>query len=304
MELKEKLLDLGIFENNEYLDKYCDLIINNSNTSIQKGITNSHHIIPAYYFRFKKIPVDSSKKNMVNLIFTDHIKAHYYLEKCSVQEFKGKNIFAIFKLCGTDIGKIQLEKLENNLDITQLLEDKPVYFSEEHRKNLREGAKNRSSKNGHISESGYAGGVTGLKMIHNPEGKRTYVEESLIPELLKQGYSIEGNSFHKPENFNQSSEFREAQRQRLLEYYKLNPNFKTRSKRKVRIYKNDIEYIFNSVIEAERFMGLAEKHIGKGSTAFFIRSGKITNKKLKLYDWNIEYYKGDDNNEEVVKNKN
>lgn len=302
MELKEKLLSLGIFENNEYLDKYCDLVMNNLTTSVQKGITNSHHIIPVYYFRFKKIPVNSSKQNMVNLIFTDHIKAHYYLEKCSVPEFKGKNIFAIFKLCGTDIGKIQLEKLDNNLDITQLLEDKPIYFSEEHRKSLREGAKNRTSKNGHVSESGYAGGVTGLKMIHTPEGKRTYVEESLIPELLKQGYSIEGESYHKPENFNQSAKFREEQRQRLLDYYKTNPNFKTRSKKKVRIFKDDVEYIFNSVTEAERFMEISEKHIGKGSTAFFVRNGKIMDKKLKLYDWNIEYYEGGDNNEEVAKN--
>ena len=283
-ELKLKLLNLNIVEDNEYLDKYCDLIIDNLDTPTQKGLTNIHHIIPAYYFRFKKLNIDSTKENLVNLIFTDHVRAHYYLENCSLQHFKGKNIFAIFKLCGTDLGKIQLEKLENNLDITKLLQDKPVYFSEEHRKNLREGAKNRCSKNGHISESGYAGGVTGLKMIHTPEGKRTYVEESLIPELLKQGYSIEGDSFHKPENFNQSSEFREAQRQRLLEYYKLNPNFKTRSRKKVRIYRNDIEYIFNSVVEAERFMGIKEKYIGKGSTAVFVRNGKITDKKLKLYD--------------------
>lgn len=283
-ELKLKLLNLNIVEDNVYLDKYCDLIVDNLATPPQKGLTNIHHIIPAYYFRFKKLRIDSTKENLVNLIFTDHVKAHYYLENCSTQCFKGKNIFAIFKLCGTDIGKIQLEKLNKDLDIDDLLSSKPVYFSEEHRKALKKGAKNRISKNGHISNSGYAGGVTGLKVIYTPEGRRTYVEEDQIEELLKQNYSMEGDSFHKPENFNQSSEFREAQRQRLLEYYKLNPNFKTRSRKKVRIYKNDIEYIFNSVVEAERFMGIKEKYIGKGSTAVFVRNGKITDKKLKLYD--------------------
>lgn len=31
-ELKEKLLGLGVFEDNEYLDFYCNLIENNRNT--------------------------------------------------------------------------------------------------------------------------------------------------------------------------------------------------------------------------------------------------------------------------------
>ena len=34
--LKEKLLSLGVFLDNEYLDFYCTLIVNNKSTAIEK----------------------------------------------------------------------------------------------------------------------------------------------------------------------------------------------------------------------------------------------------------------------------
>ena len=44
--LKEKLLSLGIVEDNEYLDFYCTLIENNRDTKREKYKTQKHHIIP------------------------------------------------------------------------------------------------------------------------------------------------------------------------------------------------------------------------------------------------------------------
>ena len=80
--LKELLLDLDIFEDNIYLDFYCDLINLNLNTPKQKYITNIHHIIPKCYYKYNNLTVNENESNKVNLIYSDHILAHYYLYKC------------------------------------------------------------------------------------------------------------------------------------------------------------------------------------------------------------------------------
>ena len=51
---KQKLLDLAIFIDNEYLDKYIYLI-NNYNKQYTKFETQRHHIIPRAYFKHNKI---------------------------------------------------------------------------------------------------------------------------------------------------------------------------------------------------------------------------------------------------------
>ena len=65
--LKQKLLSLGIFIDNEYLDSYCFLIENNRNTSKISGVTERHHIIQRAYFKDKGVPIDNSKENIVNI---------------------------------------------------------------------------------------------------------------------------------------------------------------------------------------------------------------------------------------------
>lgn len=82
MKLKEKLLSLGIFEDNEYLDFYCILIENNKNTKKEKFKTQKHHIIPKCYYRLNNFNINNSKDNLVNLLYKDHIIAHHYLCLC------------------------------------------------------------------------------------------------------------------------------------------------------------------------------------------------------------------------------
>ena len=80
--LKEKLLSLGVFLDNEYLDFYCTLIINNKDTIKERFITQKHHIIPKTYYKLNNIEINNSKNNIVNLLYKDHILAHYYLCLC------------------------------------------------------------------------------------------------------------------------------------------------------------------------------------------------------------------------------
>lgn len=83
MNIKDRLLNIGIFEDNKYLEKYCDLILNNRNSGREVHITQRHHIIPKYYYNHNNLEIDNTKENIVNLTYKDHILAHYYLALCS-----------------------------------------------------------------------------------------------------------------------------------------------------------------------------------------------------------------------------
>jgi hypothetical protein len=97
MDLKEKLLILNIFQNNEYFNNYIDLILKNKYKEKTK-YTQRHHIIPKCYFKINKLVVDDNIDNLVNLDYTDHILAHYYLCLCTTDKIKGKLCNAFFHL--------------------------------------------------------------------------------------------------------------------------------------------------------------------------------------------------------------
>ena len=94
--LKAKILNTNYFINNEYLDKYCGIIINNLNTKEVQYKTNKHHIVPKCYFKMLGLPVDNSSENLVHILYKDHIIAHYYLCLCTKNKLKRQlvNAFA------------------------------------------------------------------------------------------------------------------------------------------------------------------------------------------------------------------
>ena len=89
IELKKLLLETELLEDNKYLDDYCELCLNNLMTKKQAYKTNSHHVIPVAFYRIKYNKSDrkqaedianKDEKNFrVNLLFRDHLLAHYYL---------------------------------------------------------------------------------------------------------------------------------------------------------------------------------------------------------------------------------
>lgn len=100
--LKEKLLELGIVFDCEYLDKYCSLIESNRIVSGDQGKTQLHHIIPRFYYVDNNLEIDNSKENIVSLLYKDHLLAHYYLYKCGVGKFKSKNLCSMSFFMGND----------------------------------------------------------------------------------------------------------------------------------------------------------------------------------------------------------
>lgn len=88
-EIKTELLNIGVVKDNEYLDQYIELIYKNKDTKKQTYKTQKHHIIPKCYYKSRGLKTDNSPKNIVNLLYKDHILAHYYLCLCvSSKELK------------------------------------------------------------------------------------------------------------------------------------------------------------------------------------------------------------------------
>lgn len=100
--LKQKLIDEKFAVDNTYLNDYARLIVQNNATEAKKGSTQLHHIIPRSYFKHKKIEIDHSCDNTVNLSFSDHILAHYLLMNCAYCEhYRNCNAYAIQFLTGS-----------------------------------------------------------------------------------------------------------------------------------------------------------------------------------------------------------
>jgi len=117
--LRERLLELNIVNDNMYLDKYCELCFNNKNTHKQKFKTQLHHIIPKWYFRYNNLVIDNSASNTVNLFYKDHVLAHYYLALCAKdKKFLSAMIYAINIIIGSKQIKDDIKTDLNSILIT------------------------------------------------------------------------------------------------------------------------------------------------------------------------------------------
>ena len=120
---KNLLLQLNIFEDNNYLDLYVDLINSHINRGREVYHTQRHHIIPRCYYKINNLKVDNTKTNMVNLLYKDHILAHYYLVKSSKDtEFKYKMVIALNYIVGNSS-----EYNYDNIDLNTFMLNLPEY---------------------------------------------------------------------------------------------------------------------------------------------------------------------------------
>ena len=77
MELRQKLIGCGLCEDNEFLDKYVEIVTSHKDNQL----TEEHHIIPRFWYAFHNIPIINGD-NLVKLSYKQHFLAHYYLMKC------------------------------------------------------------------------------------------------------------------------------------------------------------------------------------------------------------------------------
>ena len=91
--LKQKLLSTNYFIDNNYLDQYVELVSQPTEKATFK--TQSHHILPKTYFKTLSLPIDDSKENLVELLFKDHVKAHYLLKSCTTGFLRRNSGYAL-----------------------------------------------------------------------------------------------------------------------------------------------------------------------------------------------------------------
>lgn len=105
--LKNYLLSLGCFIDNEYLDEYLLLVeqpISFSNTEY----TEKHHIIPRSYYNSdyskyasnEDISLNDPYNKLVELAYSDHFYAHWLLFNCTTGKLKTSNAKAIIAMSG------------------------------------------------------------------------------------------------------------------------------------------------------------------------------------------------------------
>ena len=98
--LKQKLLETNDFTNCEALDKYCELIYTNRNRESFTGRTQDHHILPRAWFKLYGKKLDNSPANLVELLISDHAKAHLFLFQAAINpEVRAQNAAAVRYMC-------------------------------------------------------------------------------------------------------------------------------------------------------------------------------------------------------------
>lgn len=132
-QVKKTLTETYGFLDNDYLELYITLIENSKFQTRIKFKTQAHHFIPVEYYknahaignrRDATRCANSDKNNFkVNLLYKDHVLAHYYLSLCTCGKLKYQNECAIFHV----LGNINYIKDSNYLEEIRELKDLEKY---------------------------------------------------------------------------------------------------------------------------------------------------------------------------------
>lgn len=216
--LEQYLLSFNIFNTNDYFKKYIALIDKNRFRKKEKYKTNLHHIIPRSYYYRNNLQVDNSELNTVNLLYKDHILAHYYLCLClSDNKLKWDSEYSIRFILNNKNFKasdnyLQEKQLILSLDNYQeLYEDLKIHIgnvhkcktlSKEHRKILSE--VNKAPKS---------------------------AETKLKISKARLGMHLSDETKLKLSNINKGKKLSENTKNKISENSKINPNYGMKNKK-------------------------------------------------------------------------
>lgn len=198
MNIKTILLESNLCEDNEFLDKYVELIENNLHTEYVKNKTQVHHILPRGYFKILGKDVDESSENKVNLLFHDHILAHYYLSLCGKAHFKYQNEYAVLGM--TKRANIpedflltldKLDKIYEEAQLTNSLYHKNKKYSKETIQ--KRAAKIKGHEVTELTRKKISDKNTGKYLNHkflNKDGIEIRVSEEEINNYLQDGWKL------------------------------------------------------------------------------------------------------------------
>lgn len=161
MNYKQTLLNTNRFSENEYLDKYIELLKTNKNKVFESGVTQKHNIIPRHVFTAINIPTDDSDNNLIVLTFADHILAHYYLALAANNvKDRFSNELAVLRMIGDSDLSLEDRRWIKNLDKYQeLYEDSQ-----------------QNNRNAHIGKTPWNKGKT-YSTVPCPEDKKKIIKD-------------------------------------------------------------------------------------------------------------------------------
>lgn len=123
---KQKLLSTRYLLNNEFLDQYVSLIVNNKNVDNNSiSYFEKHHIIPKAIYKLNKMRVDNDETNLCLLSYNDHMLAHCLLTKCSIEPFRSKAISAVTMMMSHErlLDSVTVDDYINNSDLQELIKN-------------------------------------------------------------------------------------------------------------------------------------------------------------------------------------
>lgn len=185
MGIKEKLLHFNLVIDNEYLDKYVELVQDNIGRKFEKFSMHRHHIIPRYYFKYNNIECDNTTNNIVNLKYTEHVLAHFYLFKCSaIHYYEFCNAEALRRLIHI-IPENEMGVLKSAVDVDYVETVRRRLFSEQ-----LKGHKVSETTKLKISKSNKQTRLEGKYKYVHKDGVETCVPEKLLEEFLSNGWKL------------------------------------------------------------------------------------------------------------------
>lgn len=133
-ELKQKLITTGYFVDNEYLDKYLELIYNHEINPAH--YSESHHVVPVALYKLNKEGCNRREAEKlakadpdnfeVLLLYKDHCRAHYLLYFCTKGKLKANMQCVVRRLVSmvdTIASKITItKKLPSEQELAQMQE--------------------------------------------------------------------------------------------------------------------------------------------------------------------------------------
>lgn len=192
------MIQTKCFNDNEYLDKYIELIISNEKTAKEKFKTQQHHIIPKRYYRVNKIRINNAKSNLVNLTYNSHVMAHYYLCKCSAdKDTEISNIIPI-----NIIAKNAHQM--NEIDLKNLLVD----YDELQEKMCRWQSENRKGKK--LSQETLTKISISLKGHYVSEEHKKYLRTAHVGKKLSMETKQKLSLANKGKHYSRKTEFKKG----------------------------------------------------------------------------------------------
>ena len=223
-DLKLKLLATGYFEDTDFLDKYVDLIFINQHTLKDSFRTQSHHIVPRCLAEALGHEVDNSTNNLVNLLYRDHILAHYYLMCASKnQSFRANMAYSVQFVIAAVSDKTEAEILKELPQVQECYEImQQVKLTYKHSDEVKAKLAISTSGRVHISKNGInknvkidelqnwldLGWVRGWQANYRAanrqkigiifEGKNKYIDSTELDYYLDKGAVIGGKKHKIP----------------------------------------------------------------------------------------------------------